>query len=464
MTLPDFGVDFIRDALKHSESYLLVARKNAKSAVIAVYLLARLVGPLRQAGYRAGVCSINREKSAELWMQMQQIAEASGLQGVRFLKAPRSVEGPSGRADFLSADKNVGHASGFDDSIVDELGLLKERNRELVAGMRSATSAKGGRFIALSIVGAAPFTKEAVDRRDDPAVCVHLYQADADAALDDEAQWLKANPTLGTVKQWQHMRDESRNAIAIPAYQSYFRAHELNVPVDPGQEMIVTLNDWRKVVVPEDDMPPRKGGVVIGFDCGGSASMTCAVLIWPESGRMEVYGAYGDNPSLADRSVADGCRGLYEEMHRRGELTVYSGRTTPVSAFLAGIAARVSDQHVIAVGADRVRSGAALDGVERAGAHWFVTWRGRGRGTDGLGDVVAFQMLVLGEKVRCRESVMMESAIGESKVAYDHNSNAYVDKSTSRGRIDALQAGIIACGLAERLMDKPERKLRSFTL
>ena len=88
LELPDYGVEFIRDALTHRESLLCIGRKNAKSAIVAVYLLARLVGPLRVAGYRAGVCSVSREKAGELKSQMQAIAEASGLAGLRFLRSP----------------------------------------------------------------------------------------------------------------------------------------------------------------------------------------------------------------------------------------------------------------------------------------------------------------------------------------------------------------------------------------
>ncbi len=69
--LPVYGVEFIRDALRHRESFLCIGRKNAKSAIVAAYLLARLVGPLRTAGYRAGVCSVNREKAGELKSQME---------------------------------------------------------------------------------------------------------------------------------------------------------------------------------------------------------------------------------------------------------------------------------------------------------------------------------------------------------------------------------------------------------
>ena len=60
LIIPDYGVAFLRDALPVSEALLSIARKNAKSAIIAVYLLGRLAGPLRMNGYRAGVCSVNQ--------------------------------------------------------------------------------------------------------------------------------------------------------------------------------------------------------------------------------------------------------------------------------------------------------------------------------------------------------------------------------------------------------------------
>ena len=46
LELPEFGIRFLADAMGANESLLSVARKNAKSAVIAVYLLWQLVGPV----------------------------------------------------------------------------------------------------------------------------------------------------------------------------------------------------------------------------------------------------------------------------------------------------------------------------------------------------------------------------------------------------------------------------------
>ena len=145
LALPDYGVAFIQDALTHRESFLCIGRKNAKSAIVATYLLARLVGPLRTPGYRAGVASVNKEKAGELKTQMEQIAVASGLEGLEFRRspAPGRVQSATGAVDILSADKSSGHAAGFDDAIIDELGLFQERDRAPVNGMSSQHERQG---------------------------------------------------------------------------------------------------------------------------------------------------------------------------------------------------------------------------------------------------------------------------------------------------------------------------------
>ena len=240
------------------------------SAIVGVYVLGRLVGPLRTDGYRCGIVSVSREKASELWMQMQAIAD-----GVRLAWA----DVHKGSAPHRWAVRYRGHSSvrtrapvtqsSFDDAIVDELGLLAERDRGLVNGMMSSISAKDGRFIALSIQGQAPFTREMIERRDDPAVAVHLYAPPADAAVDDEAAWHAGNPGLGTIKSLSAMRDASRRALGSTANVSDFKAHEMNLPQSPSVEMIVDLSDWKACIVAPDDLPPRAGECCIGLDAGG---------------------------------------------------------------------------------------------------------------------------------------------------------------------------------------------------
>ncbi len=451
LALPAFGVEFLRDALASREALLSVARKNGKSAIVAVLLLGYLAGPLRLRGFRSGVCSVSKEKAAELWQQCVDIAEASGLDGLTPKRAPRSIVSATGSVDILSADRSAGHASGFDLAICDELGLLRERDRALVAGLRSSVSARDGRFLALSIQGDSPFTAELLARKGETGVAVHHYAADPALPLDSPEAWAQANPGLDTIKSRAYMQHEATRVLAIPADQSSFRAFDLNLPQDPSREMICSVRDWLRCVVPADELPPRDGPCVVGFDLGGSSSMTAAVAFWPKTGRLEAWGAFPDTPSLSERGETDAAGDLYQRMRDAGELAVYEGRVTPAGAFLRDVAARLSDQYVIAAGADRFRRAEAEQALEAADVHWPLVWRGTGAHAraDGSHDVRAFQRAVLSETFRCPRSLLLEAAISESSIRRDEAGNPALSKARDKARIDALQAAVIAAGLGE---------------
>ena len=95
--------------------------------------------------------------------------------------------------------------------------------------------------------------------------------------------------------------------------------------------MIFSLAEWQQCVVDEAALPPRTGQCCVGFDLGGSSSMTALAAVWPNS-RCEVWGAFPGTPALKDRARVDNAD--YPLMVERGELKVYEGRVTPVSSVL----------------------------------------------------------------------------------------------------------------------------------
>lgn len=455
MALPPFLEKFFREASAPGvcESGMFCGRKNSKSGGLGIWILAHLAddGPLRRRGWRCGAASLSREKAAELWTQIVDIAAASGLDEIRSGKVPRHVSSAWGRCEFLSADRTAGHASGFDLVIADELGLFPERGRDLVAGLLSSTSARDGRLIAISVIGDSPLSREMIERAGNPATVAHVYQAAKDAALDDPAAWAAANPGLGSIKSRSYMADMARRAGANPAEAASFRVYDLNLPGSASREMIVTLDRW--LLVEARPRPDREGPCFVGFDLGGSSSLTAAALYWPAVGRLEVYGAVGDDPDLAARGEADGVGGRYERMAERGELRTWPGRVTPCGPFLGWIAEVLDGAAPTLAVADRYRRAEALDALDAldaAGVAWPIEWRAQGAGEHGGFDVRAFQRAVLSRSLHPGECLLLESAIGESIVHYDANGNPGLDKRRARGRIDALAATVLAIGAGER--------------
>lgn len=463
--IPDWQRQFFEGATAPGirEAGLSVARKNGKSGIIAAYCLAHLCGPLNKQNWRALVTSMTGNLAKELRQQIQEIAEASGLgDDVKVYRspAPGRIEGQNGaRMDFLAADKASGHASGGDLVLVDEGGLLQENQRHLWQAMFSAISGRDGRFMVISIQGDGPMFKELRERADETSVYFQLHAADVDGVIDDPEQWAKANPGLGSIKSLSYMQDASRRAKLVPSDAGAFRAHDLNLPQAPGREMLCTQHDWQRLIVAI--LPERQGPVVIGLDLGGSASMTAAALYWPLSGRLECYGAFPDDPPLAERGAADGCGGLYVEMERLGELRTFPGRVTPVDEFLLHLADRVAGSDSIKVVGDGYRRSENLQVLDKLGAGWHFELR-KGGAYDGAEDVRTAQKEIYEGVPKTLENLMLESAIAESSIERDRMGNGLLSMAHRRGRIDAIQATVLALAAGRRLRSELEgrRKIR----
>ena len=457
MELPAFAVDFLRAGWTAHESALCIARKNAKSAICAVLALGFLAGPLRRPGWRGAVASVSKEKAGELRAQIEAIAKASGLDGVtcRASPYPGKVISESGTLEVLSSDRTAGHSSSFDLVVVDETGLMPERSRELLAGLRSSVSAKGGRTVHISVRGDSPLYAEVLNN---PAVVSRVYMAPEGCKLDDEAAWRAANPGLGTIKQRGYMRNEVERIRGAPGDEPSFRAFDLNQRLDPTREMIFSPDDLRGCFV--DELPPRAGPAFLGFDFGEATSATAAAAVWPATGRLETWMAFGDNPPVGDRARRDDAP--YAAMVKRGELTLYPGRVVHPDVFLSDVQADLAGCRVAAAAADGYKDSEVRDFLDRAAVRWPIDFRRVGAGKDGGRDVRALQRLVLNRKLAMLPSLSLVTAISKSTIRRDGNGNPGLDKSTSRGRIDVLSAAVIAAGLAAPAFDRPKRRrLRS---
>ena len=438
MVLADFAVDWLRESWDAHESALSTARKNAKSAIAAVLALGYLCGPLRRPGWRGAVASINKEKAGELRRQVAEIAQASGLDvKVRRSPYPGTIESATGSLDTLSADRTAGHASGYDLVIVDETGLLPERARDLLAGLRSSVSARDGRIRHISIRGDSELFREILEN---PAVLAHVHAAPADCAIDDPLAWSAANPALGTIKSLSYMREEVARVRGVPSDEPSFRALDLNLEISPTREMICAPADLASCFV--DEIKCR-GPAYVGLDVGEAGSGTAACCYWPATGALKTWLAFGAVPDLKARGKRDGAD--YLAMERRGELRIYPGRVVPIKAFVADLRADLAGVMVRQAVADAYKVGELRDCLP-----WSLAIVRSGMGPDGSAAVRAFQSSVLTRKLALRANLSLSSAIKESTLRRDANGNPALTTARSAGRIDTLSAAILAVGAGSK--------------
>ena len=454
-----------RDGVR--EAGMSISRKNGKSGIIAAWLAAHLVGPLNTPDWRGVVASMTGNLAKELRDAIEQTLFISGFESsiqVRKSPTPGSITGKLGaKVDFLAADKASGHALGADLALIDEAGLLAENKRGLWNALYTSISGRDGRFWCISIQGDGPMFAEMAEREGSPTVHFRRWQTPMDAALDDDSAWAAGNPALADgIKSAAYMRDAAARALASPSNEMHFRAWDLNQPVDPERQVIVTVRQYAECITPNP--PPIEGDCVVGIDIGGSSSMTCAAALNVGTGAILVRGAFPSEPALSERARTDRMGSQYDRMVREGELKTYPGRVTPVAPFLADFFAELADLggRPIAIGADRYRQAECQQAFEDVGLPFItVHWRGKGASAtaDGSHDVRAFQKLVLDRQLQTAGSTMLEAAIASSVLRFDGAGNPAIDKTGAMARIDALSAAVIAAGLRELQRGAPARQM-----
>ena len=462
--IPTWQSDWFHSAYQKNirESGLSISRKNGKSGFIAAILLAHLIGPLNVTDWRGVVTSLTGPLAKELRDAMESTALASGLYDqIKVIKSPPpgKLVGKNGaRVDLLAADKATGHAIGADLAIIDEAGLLQENKRALWNALFSSISGRDGRFWGISIQGDGPMFAEMEARDGTQGIHWKKFSSDIECDLDDEKAWLSSNPGIADgIKSMGYMKHQAIRAAASPGNEAHFRAYDLNQPVDPEKEPIVSIREYSFCV--RHKVPRLKGDLVVGVDLGGSVSMTAAVAMSVHNKAIYVRGAFGDDPPLSQRAKSDRMGTLYDRMYRKGELKLYPGILTPVVPFLRDFFEDVGKWGtIVLIGCDRFRRAEAEQAFINAGIPYSaVMWRGQGAsGTaDGSHDVRAFQRLVRGQQLQTEGSLMLETAIANSVLRYDGAGNPALDKAAKNARIDALSAAVIAAGLGETIKSSP---------
>ena len=242
----------------------------------------------------------------------------------------------------------------------------------------------------------------------------------------------------------------------MPTDEPSFRAYDLNQALSPTREMILSPDDLRACFV--DELPPRSGPCFLGFDFGESVSATTAAAIWPATGRLETWMAFGNKPPIAVRGKRDDAP--YVAMVERGELVLHEGRVVSLERFLSDVQINLAGVRVAGAAADSHKDAEAKDKLDRAAVRWPVQFRRVGAGKTGGSDVRALQALVLTCRLAMLPNLSFVTAIAKSTMTRDGNGNPGLDKAKSRGRIDVLSAAVIAAGLAAPHFDRPVRRRR----
>ena len=441
------------------DAALSIARGAGKTTLMAGIACAFIDGPLRQP--RAEVVAIASSfAQGKLLFDHCRAFMGDRLQDKRTWRVSDSdqtafIEHRSTGAKMRTLGCDPRRAFGLAPSLIlaDEPGSWENTKSErMVSALRTAMGKiPGSRFIA---IGTRPEAQ------------THWFQvalsggsgysqqhfADPDDDPFKRRTWHKANPSLRYMPALlKRMIAEAKEAKVDPSKLPSFKALRLNMGgSDVMQSYLMEARDWQRI---EADVA-RTGPFILGIDLGTSSAMSAAAGYWPETGRLESLACFPEEPSLAERGLADGVGRLYADIAARGELIVRGRRVSDIRGLLAEVRSRWG--HPIAIACDRWREAELRDCLE---AENFPAARLEIRGMgwrDGSEDVRSFRSACLSGRVSPAPSLLLTSAMSEARLAVDPAGNAKLAKSSEGGRRlrakdDAAAAAILAVSCGVRL-------------
>ncbi|MDN5872791.1 MAG: terminase large subunit [Sinobacteraceae bacterium] len=475
--LAPFQKQFVRGALDPAVNVaiLSIGRGNAKTALSAGIALGAVMGEWDTQPRREIVIAARVRDQARIAFDfvcgfIRSLPEdEQKLFNIR--RSPRleiEYEGDGGghfiRA--IAADGKTALGSAPTLVLMDERGhWALDKGDDLEHALLSGMGKRNGKALIISTSAATdshPFSVW-LDNPG-PGIYIQEHRPAPGLPVDDKASLLEANPGakhgIGSSIDWlqaQARRALARGGSTLTSYRLYNRNERVS---GENRDVLLTGDEWQNCE--SADLPPREGEVIVGIDLGGSASMTAVAFYWPATGRLEVLGTFPSNPSLADRGANDGVSGRYVEMFDRGELSLLGDKTVPIAAWLIEAMKQVEGETVAAIIADRYKQAELGEAIDRAGIRVPVVWRGTGW-KDGGEDCERFRRAAFDGKVWSRPSLMMRSAFADAVVLKDPANNLKLAKARSTGRIDAVQASVIAVAEGARRMGRPATRARVAT-
>ena len=271
--------------------------------------------------------------------------------------------------------------------------------------------------------------------------------------------WRKANPGLNRQPDLlKVIRSESKRAKRDSSALARFKALRLNLGVsDTVESVLLDYESWERI---ETDEPERAGRYVLGIDLGQNAAMSAAASYWTDTGGLDAFAVFPEQPDLLERGRRDGVDRLYVSCRERRELIQAGARVSDVGALLREVRERWGNPAAIVC--DRWREQELRQSLEAASfPSCPLIVRGQGY-RDGGAAVREFRKACVDERVKPARSLLLRAAVGGARVSTDPAGNSKLAKGgegrRTRCRDDAAAAAILAVAEGRRRAAQTESK------
>lgn len=436
---------------------LSIARKNAKTGLIAFIVLAHIVGPECVLNSRIISGARSREQAAEVYNLASKCVELSPQLRdlIKPVPSKKMLIGLPMNVEYqaISADGKTAHGKSPILAILDEVGQITGPQDDFVDAITTAQGAYDNPLL-IYISTQAPndsdyfsiLIDDALENKPPHTIC-HVYCAEPDDDIGDHETWQKANPALGLFRSLKDVKKQAKKAKRMPSFENTFRNLVLNMRVAVKSPFINKLS-WTACGKPVDVELSACEEVYGGLDLSMRTDLTALVFIG-RIGKMWYVFCYFWTPEigLVDRSKKD--RAPYDVWVRKGLLHTTPGATIDYEFIARQVGEIVDGVNLVALAFDRWRIEYFKKDLERIGLDLpLVAW---GQGFKDMAPALdAIESKILNGQIRHGNNPVLTMCMANSMVTKDASGNRKLDKTKTSGKIDGMVALAMAAGVAER--------------
>jgi phage terminase large subunit-like protein len=433
-----------------------VGRRNGKTLLMAIMLLAHLCGPARKQNSILLSAANTRQQASIVFQFVSDMIRANPVlqKMVKVIASTKRMVNPKSNSTYIaiSADATTNLGLGPDFVVYDEFGNSKNRTLYdvLMTSLGSqaeplmciiSTQAPSDEHPLSELIDYGQKIKDGII--EDDTFVSHVYTAPADCELLDESAWMAANPGLGDYRDLDEFRSTIQRAMQVPSLESSVRNLYLNQRVQADSPFLTpSVWDRNKETVNRDIF--RDGRPVFGgLDLSSRTDLTALVLATRDDEGIVHLMPYCWTPEdgLLDRANRD--RAPYDAWLKGNRLRTTPGPTIDYDFVASDIAKIIEGMWIDKIFFDRWRIDIFRSACERVGLS--VELAPHGQGFKDMSPVIeAFEAAAIEGRLRHESHPVLRWAISNCVVLQDPAGNRKLDKAKSYGRIDPAIAAIMA--------------------
>lgn len=457
VVLDDFQKKFVLDVYDNpyitDTAILSMARKNAKTALIAFLVIGHTVGPEAVLNSRIVSGALSREQAAEVYnlaskciMLSEKVRDYIRIipSSKKLIGLPRNVE-----YQAISAEAKTAHGKSPILAILDEVGQIRGPKSDFVDAITTAQGAYEAPlliYISTQAASDSDFLSIQIDdaiKNKPPKTVCHVYATPEDAELLDEDSWYLSNPALNKFRSLPDMRKQAEKASRMPSFEMTFRNLNLNQRVEMNAPF-VSKGIWLLNSHEVDESVFYEEPVYVGLDLSGKNDLTSMVMVsFREKWHVKAY-FWTPSKGLIDRAKRD--RQPYDIWVNEGYIRTIEGASLNYEVLAKDIAEILSDCNVTSVAFDRWRIDLLKKEFTDIGVQLPLIEFGQGF-KDMSPALEKFTELLLNESIAHGNNPVLTMCISNTKVSMDAAGNQKLDKQKATGRIDGAVAMAMAFGI-----------------